>query len=703
MSSRADATALALRMLENNEMKIKSHDLKSPINTTNERPLRNIDELNFLHSGTKPGSISMLPLQNLSFCTPNSDEDEVGAMIPNKAGYLHKPTGMHFLTPLCLSSPLQSVSQHPLSSGLELSHRQFVANEVHGISPFIQRASFAPRAFKYRDSEYDVVDDDFADSSSFGQMPVETASSITTPTDFSPSLDGDISYASGESFRFEVCLRAPTAMVKDWKEVPVTYLNKGQTYNLLIRDSRSPMTTCEPLRYRTIIRVCFDEEEQRAKSSTCWQLWKEGRGSNEAHQRGGKLLAVEYVNTLQGGESDKRRQVQVESTSVDGFCVTWAPNIATGTSECNIPVRFNFLSTDFSHSKGIKGIPVRLCAKTEPFSPGNGSGTTRDMELSYCRVKLFRDHGAERKLSNDIAHVKKTVNKLERQASQAEVSGGLGKRKRGNNASATAEGFDRSVKLSGNKRIMSIGPEDATDNLSLLSKMTMTQGMLSSTRSVSAFGLRGDDADDPDLHPTLLPVDGESINFKKANLQTTDNLQSGESMIPSPPNTHASSNSPPGNTTELTKRLTTIQNFPYSDQVARGPLKTVGIDPNYTPPSERTPRPVACFYVRLSGVEKGTEHHPPDYYRAIYLSERTAHDLIKEISMKYHIDPRRVARIMHINEKGMYVMVDDDVVSELPESQDMILEIHGAPGSDDSQPGTPESPIEICLIFKHSA
>lgn len=94
---------------------------------------------------------------------------------------------------------------------------------------------------------------------------------------------------------------------------------------------------------------------------------------------------------------------------------------------------------------------------------------------------------------------------------------------------------------------------------------------------------------------------------------------------------------------------------------------------------------------------------PPDYYRAIYLSERTAHDLIKEISVKYHIDPRRVARIIHINEKGMRVMVDDDVVSELPESQDMILEIHGAPGSDDSQPGTPESPIEIFLIFKHSA
>lgn len=106
-------------------------------------------------------------------------------------------------------------------------------------------------------------------------------------------------------------------MVKDLKEVPVTYFNKGQTYNILVRDSSPPMIACEPIRYRTIIHVCFEEEGQRARSSTCWQFWKEGRGSNEAHQRGEKLLAVEYVNILQGDEAHKYRQVQVDSTSVD--------------------------------------------------------------------------------------------------------------------------------------------------------------------------------------------------------------------------------------------------------------------------------------------------------------------------------------------------------------------------------------------------
>src|ERR1700712_3681145 len=120
-------------------------------------------------------------------------------------------------------------------------------------------------------------------------------------------------------FRFNVSLRAPTAMVKNLREIPITYLNKGQAYNLSVLDSNPPMTH-EPIRYRTYVRVSFEEQEQRAKPSTCWQLWKEGRGSSEAHQRGGKLLSVEYVDPLQGADGDQsQRQVELEKASFDGF------------------------------------------------------------------------------------------------------------------------------------------------------------------------------------------------------------------------------------------------------------------------------------------------------------------------------------------------------------------------------------------------
>ncbi|KAK4862113.1 hypothetical protein LT330_003251 [Penicillium expansum] len=689
---RAGEPLMAPRMAENNDVKMDSHDIKFPI-TNNDRTPRNMHELGLTPSWMESASYSMMPLasQHTGFYTPNSSG--MGAMFHNQAGDLHTPTGMHLMTPLAGMPPVHN--HH--SNGFEPFHPQFM-NPVHDMNLYTQQSSYAPSAFMHRDTGYDAMDDTL-DDSSLNDVHVETASSVTASTDFSAQMAGDMSYTKGEKFRFNVSLRAPTAMVKNLSEIPVTYLNKGQAYNLSVIDTNPPMVNHEPIRYRTFVRVSFEEREQRAKPSTCWQLWREGRGTTEAHQRGGKLLAVEYVDPLQGGsDAHRNRQVQVESMSVDGFCVTWTANPTTGASDCNIPVRFNFLSTDFSHSKGVKGIPVRLCAKTELLSPGEESGVSRDMELSYCKVKLFRDHGAERKLSNDIAHVKKSIDKLKQQVSQAEMGGGFAKRKRGNNASATAKGSDNPMKPSAHKRTWSIGsddipPEKVSLEDDLQAKLSMMQEMFSSTRSVSVFGLRGEKFDDPDLYPIQLPGEGDSPHYTNISRSSTREL---ESIMPSPPNTNtSSSNSPPTQALRLAKCPTTIQRIPSANQVSRGFIEAVGIDLTYRPPAERPPKPVACFYVRFTGNENRSE----DYYRAIYLTERTVQDLVRQITEKYHIDPMRISNIMHAHDKGMRVIVDDDVVRQLPEGQDMIVDISEAPGPNGSASSTPGSPMEIQLTY----
>jgi hypothetical protein len=48
-------------------------------------------------------------------------------------------------------------------------------------------------------------------------------------------------------------------------EILVTYLNKGQAYNLLVIDTSPPIVNHEPLRYRTFIRVSFKERGLRMK------------------------------------------------------------------------------------------------------------------------------------------------------------------------------------------------------------------------------------------------------------------------------------------------------------------------------------------------------------------------------------------------------------------------------------------------------
>ena len=469
-------------------------------------------------------------------------------------------------------------------------------------------------------------------------------------------------------------------MVKNVKEIPITYLNKGQTYELFIRDLNPPKVSSEPIRYRTYVRVSFEEEEQRAKPSTCWQLWKEGRGTNEAHQRGGKLLAVEYAGPSQdGGEMHKDRQIQIERLSFDGFCVTWTSNPDAGTNDCTIPVRFNFLSTDFSRSKGVKGSTVRLCAKVELLPRWEEPSVTRDVELSYCMVKLFRDHGAERKLSNDIAHVKKNMDKLKQQNSQAKTGGGCGKRKRDNNSSATTKPIDYPMKQSKHNRTWFMNSDNEAPEKAFLddyihTKMAKMQDMFSSTRPTSIFGLRGDPADDPDLYPVRLYA-GESAQFENRSRQNGDHLQSAELMI-SPATTH-SFDSPPPISTKLPEYPTTTQGVPPGDQLSTDFSKAVDTVLAYRSPFERPPRPVACFYVRFGAVEKSSH----DYYRAVYLSERTARDLMKQISLQ-QIDPAHIVRMTRVKENGMRVMMDDDVVRELPEGQDMIVDISEALGAD---------------------
>jgi len=591
------------------DLKMEDPDLKFP----NDRTPRDLQDLNFSSTWVDPNSVPMMPLasQYPGFYTPNSGG--MGAVFHNQAGDLHTPTvGLNMITPLSLSN---TIPAQP-NQGLDQFSQQYLEQPVPEINPYVQPASYAPSAFMHsRESGYDAMDES-GDNSSLNEFPVDQASTISTSTDFSnasgmPYSQGEKYVLSGSvpilschiangtfRFRYNVALRAPTAMVKHKREIPVTYLNKGQAYNLTVMDTGPPIINTEPIRYRTFVRVSFEDNEQRLKPASCWQLWKEGRGTNEAHQRGGKLQAVEYVDPVQGGgDNHTTRQIQVESMSFDGFCVTWTANSATGASECSIPVRFNFLSTDFSHSKGVKGIPVRLCAKTELISPGEEAGVSQEAEVAYCRVKLFRDHGAERKLSNDVAHVKKTIEKLKQQIAQAEMGGGFSKRKRGSQAAPTMKGPDRNIKPSKHKRTWSMSSQDQPDKLSqeddLQSKLAMMQDMFSSTRPVSVLALRGDEQDDPDLYPVRLPAEGDFVKMETLSRQNTGASQSVESLILSPISSNVSLNSPYMNGRRLPgkelKKPTAIARVAGDSRTEY--IEAIDVDPTYRPPAESRPKP----------------------------------------------------------------------------------------------------------------
>jgi hypothetical protein len=505
-------------------------------------------------------------------------------------------------------------------------------------------------------------------------------------------------------------------MIRSAEEIPITYLNKGQAYTMSVFDTMPLAPGASPIKYRTFVRVSFEDEQQRAKPGACWQLWKEGRGTNEAHQRGGKLLAVEYVDPNQGGDNETRRsQIELESASFDGFCVTWVPNPSTGSSDCSIAVRFNFLSTDFSHSKGVKGIPVRLCAKTEMIMPSpTESSLAGEAEVCFSKVKLFRDHGAERKLSNDVAHVKKTIEKLKQQISQAESGlATFGKRKRSGSMAKPMGG--RPGKVLKHKRTWSVDSDgDGSARLSVEEdmhvKLATMQDMFTSTRPVSVLYLRGAEQDDPDLFPVHLSGEQDlqplarqgtwESKHSPASSPASATSPTSSSMSTITPNRKASTyqepslSGPQRTGTEIWSEQP-FQAQPSTEQAIKVPKRegagtqdssifAIGVDAAYEPVASPPTRPgkfyrflslipllthipVACFYVR-------SKHATKDYYRAIYLMQRTVKDLVNGISDKFQIDPARVTQVTHINSRGLQIVVDEDVVRELPEGQDMIVE-----------------------------
>lgn len=301
--------------------------------------------------------------------------------------------------------------------------------------------------------------------------------------------------ASSSNSRFNVTLHAATAMAKHPNESPVTYLNRGKVYLMSVVDTIPPaVPPMMIVKYRTCIRILFEDQEQRSEPAVHWRLWEKNRRSTKASEHGGKQQAVEYVDPIdQGCRNREVRQAQLESASLDGFSVTWEVDPAAQTANIpsyTIPIRVNVLSTDFNFSKGVKGIPLRLYAKTEILAPDNTriQGTA---EARFCNIKVFRDHGAERKLANDARHVSKQIEKLTSKISQEAE-----RHERGNNVSRGR--FTKAAKRNRDTAANAGGISVGSD---LCEQLAELQHTLMSTRPESVLNLPGDRLDDPDLCP----------------------------------------------------------------------------------------------------------------------------------------------------------------------------------------------------------
>lgn len=461
------------------------------------------------------------------------------------------------------------------------------------------------------------------------------------------------------AFRFYSSLNAPTAMIKHTNDIPITYLNRGQTYSLTVVDKSPSVPILDGMKYRTFVRVSFEDEVQRSQPNIYWRLCKRTRGNSEVCQREAELKAVELLSFSEPSNSgDQRTQIEVESTFFDGFCITWTPDTG-GPAEVVIKLRFNFLSTDFSHCKGVRGVPVRLCAKTSIIS---ADSSYNFQEVCFCKIKLFRDHGAERKAFNDITGIKKSINKVKQQTKQAEMIA----------SKAAFSNAISSSKIGKRRRICSMASTSSTtDGIEdFRLKLQTLLDMLSSTLPVSILSLRGEADDDPDLYPLSMLEDASPLDRGREGLWANIDRNSICSSVSLPFPSSLSLTSPSPELENSNKCL-------YSGNTACEPgtltdwSEAFNVNLSHRPAYCRRHRPIACFYIRHEGeaVADKRVHH------AVYLMQRTLADFNRQIAAKWEIDLSRIQHTTFVTDSGLEVKLDDDVVRELKEGQHMRLEI----------------------------
>lgn len=388
-------------------------------------------------------------------------------------------------------------------------------------------------------------------------------------------------------------MRDTVAIVTYPREVPIAYLNKGQTYNLTVFDSNAPRLSTNSIQYRTSVRISFEEEEQRSNPAACWRIWQETRGFNQARRHDSTPLAVEYLGSRQQSvENGMNGLIKVQKTSLDGFCITWSANSTSGISECTVSLRFNFLSTDFSRSKGVKGSPVRFCVKTEMLPSKTSSEMVSGPEVCYCRVKLFRDHGAERKLSNDIAHVQKKIKKLQQQILQVQTDSILKSLNHKKRPLKAPKGKRAWSMCAHDEQSQKIGSGDISSLRNLQAELAAMQSTVFPFRKfVSILALRGDEKDDPDLYPAPSASSGNLRAEQLDGLKIFD-LGAESAVVPQSETTSIYSHlrnlchdlKRPKYSTVIRKISAGDANLP-SDF-----LTAINVDPAYRPPATLHPR-----------------------------------------------------------------------------------------------------------------
>jgi len=190
-----------------------------------------------------------------------------------------------------------------------------------------------------------------------------------------------------ESSKYMFILDAQTSVVQKRGENSLTYLNKGQFYNMSFEAKAS-----KHKKVKSVIHLVFRCEKDEQTELNHWKYWY-----NQQPNPNQRAFDIDRKSCQNIDET-------IEEVGYNALAFKWNPN-----DQAKVSLRINCLSTDFSPQKGVRGIPLYFQIDTyEELSADL-------VHRSFCQIKVFRDKGAERKNKDESKTVGKRMVKYLKQ------------------------------------------------------------------------------------------------------------------------------------------------------------------------------------------------------------------------------------------------------------------------------------------------
>ncbi|XP_065836862.1 grainyhead-like protein 2 homolog isoform X2 [Oscarella lobularis] len=223
-------------------------------------------------------------------------------------------------------------------------------------------------------------------------------------------------FSAIETYRYT--LDAPTSVVQKRGEDSLTYLNKGQFYSITV-ESLLEKSAIEVDHVKSIVQLVFREKDA-ASELGLWQYWYSQQANpNQRAFDVGKKLSPKPSSSSFHCILDRKSCQHVDMDLIDDMAYNasgfvWNPQVPA-----KIVLRINCLSTEFSSQKGVKGIPLYLQVDTyEDLVNASADPVHR----ACCRIKIFRDKGAERKNKDESKSAEKRLQRIIKTRGEACVS-----------------------------------------------------------------------------------------------------------------------------------------------------------------------------------------------------------------------------------------------------------------------------------------